>query len=141
MLGSDPTDDKMITILNRRLRWAEEGLSYDADPKHVQVICEEFGLEAGSKGLVEPIAKESLGEEECEELDRNEASRFRALAARANYLAMDRMDMQYTANDLSRDMARPSRDSWVNMKRFARYLMHHPMPEWMCAKCAMTRRL
>ena len=51
-----------------------------------------------------------LGEEESAELDKAEAKTFRGLAARANYLALDRPGVQSAATDACRRMARPRRE-------------------------------
>ena len=56
-----------------------------------------------------------------------EAKVFRALAARANYLAADRLDIQFAAKEVCRDMAKPRRSSMTKMKRLARYLCRYRM--------------
>ena len=50
-------------------------------------------------------AKEAL--EDVEELDKGEAHRYRAIAARLNYLAHDRLDLGYSTKEAARNMARP----------------------------------
>ena len=50
-LGGGPGDMKNISILNRQLTWVGDTIEYEADPKHVSIICEEFGLGESSKGL------------------------------------------------------------------------------------------
>ena len=96
-LGGEDGDDTRVTILNRVLTWEGDYIDYRADDKHVQVIKNEFGLNAESKGLEAPAEKEDLGEGfdedvDDEELEKGEAKRFRGVAARINYLAQDRMD-------------------------------------------------
>ncbi len=44
MLGHDEKDDKEIIILGRTLRWTQDGLEYEADPKHRKMILEHFGI-------------------------------------------------------------------------------------------------
>ena len=34
-LGPEPTDDKEVSILNRVVRWCDDCLVYEADPRHV----------------------------------------------------------------------------------------------------------
>ena len=46
-------------------------------------------------------------EEKSDELLGQEATRFRAVAARSNYLAADRPDIQYAAKEVCRRMAKP----------------------------------
>ena len=127
-MGDEPGDDKEIVILNRSLRWTEEGLEYRADDKHVREILKYFGLDENSKGLSAAVAKESAGEDggEEEELGAEKAKEYRALAARANYLALDRPDIQYAAKEVCRDMSKPTAGSMARIKRLARYLLEHP---------------
>ena len=47
-------------------------------------------------------------EEETELLDSAMASKYRALAARANYLAGDRTDLMYAVKEICRSMANPT---------------------------------
>jgi hypothetical protein len=84
VLGPEPGDDKEITILNRKLLWAEPGLiTYEADPKNIEQIVKAMGLQSGSKGLDAPIVVESAKEaaEESKELSHAKATKFRSVAA------------------------------------------------------------
>ncbi len=51
-----------------------------------------------------------------------EETRFRAVAARGNYLGQDRMEMQFAAKVISRFMSKPEEQDWRSAKRLARYL-------------------
>jgi len=128
ILGDEPGDDRAVTILNRRIEWAEEGIRYEADPRHVEELTKFFGLKEDSNGLDVPIVKEEVTEEEepGEPLEGEELRNFRGLAARANYLAADRVDIQYAAKEICRDMARPTTKSMAKLKRLARYLTRYP---------------
>ncbi len=59
-----------------------------------------------SNGLEKPIVKDSVedaqGAEHEELLKGDEVREFRGLAARANYLSMDRPDMQFAAREVCR---------------------------------------
>ena len=55
-----------------------------------------------------------------------EATRYRAAAARANYLSADRPDIQFTAKEACRFMAKPTKSGWTALKRLARYLIGCP---------------
>ena len=57
-MSGEPTDTQEITILNRRLTWKGDVMTYEADPKHADIICEKFGLCPDSKGLTRPCVKE-----------------------------------------------------------------------------------
>jgi hypothetical protein len=48
-LGGERGDDEEITILNRRLTWKGDVMTYEANPKHASLICEEAELTPDSK--------------------------------------------------------------------------------------------
>ena len=58
-------------------------------------------------------------------LEPEEATAFRALGTRGNYSAADRPDISYSAKELSREFAQPNQDSFMKLKRMARYLNSH----------------
>ena len=62
ILGGEPGDMTEITILNRRLTWKDGQMLYEADPKHVELVCQGVGLEPTSKGLDKPCLKETVDE-------------------------------------------------------------------------------
>ena len=51
---------------------------------------------------------------------------YRAISARANYLAQDRPDIAFSTKELCREFAVPNRDSYVKLKRVCRYLIGLP---------------
>ena len=55
-----------------------------------------------------------------------EATMYRALSARANYLAQDRVDIAFSTKELCREFAIPTRDSYAKLKRVPRYLVGLP---------------
>ena len=59
-------------------------------------------------------------------LGKTESSLYRALAARANYLAQDRPDVQFAVKEIARRMATPRANDWQLLKRLARYLLGAP---------------
>ena len=61
-----------------------------------------------------------------QELPESEHMRFRGLAARANFLAADRVDIIYAAKEVCRFMSKPSNLAWAALKRLGRYLKAHP---------------
>lgn len=52
-----------------------------------------------------------------------DASRYRAMAARANYLAADRTDLMYAVKAICRSMAKPTMGALKKLKRLGRYLV------------------
>jgi hypothetical protein len=63
--------------------------------------------------------------EECL-LPKAESTQFRAIAARANYLAADRSDIQYAVKEICKKMSNPVASDWRKLKRLAKYLVKHP---------------
>ena len=58
------------------------------------------------------------------DMTKDEASRFRGLVARVNYLILDRPDLQFAAKTASSQrMAQPKVCYWAKIKRIARYLV------------------
>ena len=56
-------------------------------------------------------------------LDPAEATSYRGITARANYLAVDRPDLVYSVKELCRGMAKPTKVYWHKLKRLGRYLV------------------
>ena len=78
---------KAMTILNRIVEWTE------TDPRHVDLIIEELGLE-NANGSDVTGSKVDINETDTE-LDHEDAYRFRSIAARLNFLAVrQQRDMQ-----------------------------------------------
>ena len=76
-------------------------------------------------GLHLPIVtetKEEVAEGEVE-LEPRVATEFRGLAARANYLSLDRPDIQSDTKEICGEMAKPTERGMQKMKRLARYLL------------------
>ena len=59
-------------------------------------------------------------------MEGHEASSFRALAARLNYLAVDRADILFASKEVSRGMSNPKNGNWEGLKRLCRYLISTP---------------
>ena len=114
-------------VLNRVLRRTEEGWEYEADPRHAELIIKSLKLEESKPvSTAGEDEKEWKLEEESESLEGAQAREYRALAARANYLAADRADIQYAVKEICRGMATPTRGGWRKLKRLGRYLVGKP---------------
>ena len=162
-LGPGLLHAKQLRVLNRVLTWQAEGIDYEADQRHAEIIIEAMQVtkavtSPGSRDdakkagppsttatsttpvptparrpedLQRPENLQALGEvvEEVDDgppLPRAEATLYRGLAARANYLAQDRPDIQYSVKEIARRMATPTGRDWGLLKRLARYLVGAP---------------
>ena len=54
-------------------------------------------------------------------LSADEVTRYRRVAARANFLAQDRMDISYATKEATRRMTVPTTDDWNKLGRLERY--------------------
>ena len=77
---------------------------------------------AGAKATKKIERLQSLGHE----LDPEEATAFRGLGARANYLSQDRADFSFASKELCREFAIPNHNSFAKLKRLVRYLCGLP---------------
>ena len=59
-------------------------------------------------------------------LSSEDATNYRALSARSNFLSQDRTDIGYSSKELCREFAVPTRNSYARLKRVARYLVGKP---------------
>ena len=117
---------KQMRVLNRIVEWKGSSICYEADQRHAEIICDELGFGAESKGVVTPGTKQEMSEENERKLEAGWASRYRALVARANYLAQDRPDIQFATKELCREMSDPTLRGWNGLKRLGRYLVAYP---------------
>ena len=145
-MGPGPSADKEGRVQNRHMRWTPDGVTYEADPRHYEKLVQELGLgqpeEAGGSGEAgDPLGSQSNPVKSvstpCVKVTTEMASQdvplpaakvshFRGLAARANYLAADRPDIQYAAKEICRWMQEPTELGVQALKRLARYLKGKP---------------
>ena len=59
-------------------------------------------------------------------LTREEATMFRALSARANFLSQDKPDINFSTKELCREFSQPNQKSYMRLKRLIRYLVGLP---------------
>ena len=118
-LGPGKEDDRAIRILNRVVHWDGEGIKYEPDQRHAEIITKQLGIN-NKKSAVSPGVKPSNEKDEegdDEELGGEYTTKYRALTARGNYLAQDRSDIRFAVKELSRRMARPRRRDWRRLVR------------------------
>ena len=133
-----------MRVLNRTVRWTDSGITYEPDQRHAEIIIKELHLFESSKNTTGPfrsvqrrsnpfgtpavpenhVALQERENGEC--VDKHDASRYRALSARLNYLSLDRPDLQFAAQQASCYMVTPRVSDWAPLKRIARYLVGCP---------------
>ena len=125
-----------IQILGRDIAMADDGYNWAGDEKHVKILTEELGPQ-GANGVAVPLGREDrpspttdqiTDDDQCLSND-VDAKLYRRGAARINYMALDRPNLGFAANMLSRQMARPRKGGELLLKRMVRYLVSHPKCE------------
>ena len=83
---------KSIKTLNRRLHWGKEGIVYQHDPRHIDVLVKDLGLENGNS-VQTPATPEVTEEEKPEPLSQVQHHMYRSQVARCLFLSQDRADI------------------------------------------------
>ena len=126
-LGPGPQDHKEAIVLNRVVRWTPEGLEYEADPRQGEKLLRDLQLDGeGVKDAATPGVKATREQLDADlPLERAKHTPYRAVVARANYLASDRPDLQYGAKEICRWMSAPTDLALRALKRLGRYVVGH----------------
>ena len=94
-LGPDRNNDKSMTILNRCLEWKDDGIHFEADPRHADILIKELGLQKPTPIVTPGIKMQTLSDEEYPYLNPQESTKFRQLTARCNFISQYRPDAQH----------------------------------------------
>ena len=131
-LGLGPGYEAEGKVLNRIVSCDDKGWRLEADPRHAELVVEQLGV-----GSMRPAATPGIDgqeeidkEEECEEITGADITRFRGVAARCNYLAFDRPDIQYATKEICREMSKPTTGSLRRLRRLGQYLKGKPRLVW-----------
>ena len=127
VVGMGTGEAREARLLNRILSIDANGWRYEADPRHAELIIRGLNL-TDAKGVKSPgeDVKPWSEDEDAEALGTREATDYRALAARGNYLSPDRPDIQYAVKECCRGMASPTRGDLKKLRRLGRYLVERP---------------
>ena len=61
-----------------------------------------------------------------DEMERDDAKKYRGIAARLNYLSPERMDVGFAVKEAARNMSKPLFGDWAKLNRIGRYLVGRP---------------
>ena len=114
-----------ISVLNRLVTWTHEGIEMEADPRHVDLVLEQLGLEKGVS-VTTPLVKVKDEDMDKTPLGTAEAALYRSIAMRIGYLSMDRPDLLRTVRELAKGLKELQQHHWGLLKRAARYLRGAP---------------
>ena len=125
----EPEDQKQMKFLNRVITWEKGGIRYEADPRHAEIVVKALGLENGKAVVTPGVSIEGVRDTDDKTnplMKGAQATEYRAVTARLNFLAQDRPDLQYAVKELSRNMSAPRIKDHEALKRVGRYLLHRP---------------
>jgi hypothetical protein len=136
IIGHDDQDEKRVKILNRIITVVENGFDYEPDIRHAELVVKELGLE-NSKAVTTPWCDQVNEPDAGDEMDETYKKRYQSISARLNFLALDRMDIQFSSKECARKMSCPNVGDWGKLKRLGRYLkgcprmiLHYEFQEW-----------
>ena len=133
-LGSGENDRKEVDLLCRKVRWHEWCLTWEGDERHRKMVINFFGMDENSEevdknGFKEDDVKDAT---DSEELDIQECTSYRMLAARLNFTAQDNPAIQYSAKEICRNMTRPETAHYAKIKKLARFFLGVKTVKWEC---------
>ena len=146
-----------MRVLNRIVRiHPRRGITIEPDSRHAEILIRDLDGDSG-RLVTTPMTKDGIKESvesitedvyekarngktkggsnrasDCDELDDAQITKYRALVARANYLAVDRGDIAFGVKELARCMSSPSRQDWERLWRLARYLRQASVCTMVC---------
>ena len=117
----------------------------EADPRHAELVVKQLGLEE-SKTSSTPGVKlarycnvrggdteggrsedqNDVKDEGEEEMTAEDAKVYRGVVARLNYIAPERVDIQYAVKEAARNMAKPRVKDWHALTRLGKYIKGRP---------------
>lgn len=110
VFGREADDENDIVVLGRVVRWGCAGVELEAGEKHGSLIQKDLGTIPESNSLVSPAAPAEADDDGSgERLGREEASKYRPEAARANNLGVDRPDLHFAIKEACRGWRRKAR--------------------------------
>ena len=121
-LSPEKNDQKSVRLLNRVMEWTEEGINIEGDQRHVEIIIKQLRLEEARPLSCpgERIKPQDLTEDDAKELSPPDATIFRVVASRGNYLSIDRSDTRFAIKELARRMAKPRNIVFKQLIHFGR---------------------
>ena len=119
-----------IRVLGSTVEWTADGITWEADRRHAELIKKSFGVTGRS--VTSPGVRDKLTNIVGEvPIDKAASDRYRADTMRAQYLSSDRPDFQIVCRDLARKMQHPSNLNEMRLKRLARFLGVRPRLVWL----------
>ena len=143
IIGPEPGDQKVMSVLNRRIVWSENGdeVSWEADYRHLDTLLESLRLK-GANAVSTPGVKEKKFEaDEDTPLEAASTTAYRSATMRLAYLVADRPDIAYAVKEAARQMKEPTHGDMRRVKRIVRYLVGVPEAKTIHQRQAMPSKV
>eukprot|EP00400_MALV-I_sp_L67-5_P000255 gene255-biopygen667 len=72
-----------MRLLNRIIEWTPQGVLYEPDQRHAEIICSQLGLESTAQSVSTPGVAVKEGPDDEDVLSPEQTTRYRAMVARA----------------------------------------------------------
>ena len=107
-----PNTIQDIRVLNRIITWKENGIWWEPDARHAELVIDLLGDGPRGAKVKTPLAKGSVEDlkDAAVFLNDEEATQYRSVAMRAAYLAQDRPDLQVATRSLAQGLQRPYKE-------------------------------
>ena len=76
---------RSITILNRLVSWGSEGITWEGDPRHAEILIRELGVTGARVKPLSTKDRQPEGDDD-EPIHPDQAKAYRSLAMRAKYV-------------------------------------------------------
>ena len=114
ILEAGPKDASEIIMLNRRVQWTEAGIRISPDLRHVKDIIEDLeGAEPADTPMI--MSQSSKKDYDSRALSMRNATQYRRLVAKMNYLALHRPDIRYAASTMGSQASSPKDADMVRL--------------------------
>ena len=139
-------DVQAMRMLNRCLRWVVSGatghsIEFEADPRHVDVLCAQLSLTSKSNVVATPGEKGKTPILEGPLLGSSDSALFKSAAMRCSFLAQDRPEIQFASKEVARCMASPTVSGMAALKRLVGFLNGHRRVVWVYLQQSFPRFL
>ena len=124
-----PGYDSEATVLNCCATYSDSGLTWEADPRHVELAVAELGQHA-ARPQTSPGGAKPTAPLDQEELESDGQQAYHSVSARLANLASDRPDIAFACKECSRAVGKAARADLTRLKRIGRYLLHTPRAVW-----------
>ena len=102
ILGPVPRDMQVASILNRCVRWRNDGLVFEVNQAHVVKMLETTRMTDCRTNFV-PARRRHLGENVPSEMEQYKA--YKSVVVRANYFSQNQLDIHFATKELCWKMA------------------------------------